>query len=201
MEHHHMGHSSHGQAGEKRVLGIDPVCGMKMFEKPNVPRRDYTGKTYYFCNPGCAAKFEADPERFLKVPGGEPMHPPAPVPAAGGEDVRYTCPMHPEVRRKGPGDCPKCGMALEPVEPTVTEAPNPELGDMARRFWVSVALTVPLLLIAMGGMVPSLQHALSGRWVAWVQLGLATPVVLWGGWPFFVRGWRSIAYRSLTCSR
>jgi Cu+-exporting ATPase len=197
MEHHHMGHSSHGQAGEKRVLGIDPVCGMKVFEKPNVPRRDYKGKTYYFCNPGCAAKFEADPERFLKAPGSEPMHPPAPVPATGGEDVWYTCPMHPEVRQKEPGACPICGMALEPVEPTVTEAPNPELADMARRFWVSVALTVPLLLIAMGGMVPSLQHGLSGRWVAWLQLGLATPVVLWGGWPFLVRGWRSIAYRSL----
>ena len=205
MEHQNTGHSSHGQAGEKRVLGIDPVCGMKVFEKPTVPRREYKGKTYYFCNPGCAAKFEADPARFLQAPGSEPMKPmaptmparPGPVSAAGGEDVWYTCPMHPEVRQKGPGACPICGMALEPVEPIVTEAPNPELADMTRRFWVSVTLTVPLLLIAMGGMVPSLKPVLSGRWVAWVQLGLATPVVLWGGWPFFVRGWRSIAYRSL----
>jgi len=205
MEHQNTGHSSHGQAGEKRVLGIDPVCGMKVFEKPTVPRREYKGKTYYFCNPGCAAKFEADPARFLQAPGSEPMKPmaptmparPGPVSAAGGEDVWYTCPMHPEVRQKGPGACPICGMALEPVEPIVTEAPNPELADMTRRFWVSVTLTVPLLLIAMGGMVPSLKPVLSGRWVAWVQLGLATPVVLWGGWLFLVRGWRSIAYRSL----
>jgi len=105
--------------------------------------------------------------------------------------------MDPEVRQKGPGACPICGMALEPIEPVITEAPNAELADMTRRFWVSVALTVPLLLIAMGNMVPSLHGALSGRWVAWLQLTLATPVVLWGGWPFLVRGWRSIAYRSL----
>jgi P-type Cu+ transporter len=198
MEHQHTGQPSHRQAGEKRALGTDPVCGMKVFEKPNVPRRDYGGTTYYFCNPGCAAKFDADPERFIKAPGSEPMHAPAPPPAPAGTDVWYTCPMHPEVRQKGPGACPKCGMALEPVEPaSAEEAPNPELVDMTHRFWVSVALTVPLLLIAMGGMVPSLKPVLFGRWVAWVQLALATPVVLWGGRPFFVRGWLSIVSRSL----
>jgi Cu+-exporting ATPase len=188
MEHRDTGSPPHGQAGEKRVLGIDPVCGMKVFEKPDVARREHGGKTYYFCNPGCAAKFDANPERFVKAPDSEPMHGPMLPPAPAAVDLWYTCPMDPEVRQKGPGACPKCGMALEPVEPVATEAPNPELVDMTRRFWVSVALTVPVLLIAMGGMIHPLHQILSL---------LATPVVLWSGWPFFVRGWRSIAYLSL----
>jgi Cu+-exporting ATPase len=197
MEHHSMGHPAHGQAGEKRLLGIDPVCGMKVFEKPNAIHREYGGHTYYFCNPSCAARFGAEPERFIKAPGSEPMHAPAPPPAHADSDVWYTCPMDPEVRQKGPGACPICGMALEPVEPMATEAPNLELVDMTRRFWVSVALTVPLLLITMAGMIPALRGILSAQWMAELQLVLATPVVLWGGWPFFVRGWRSIVYRSL----
>jgi len=197
MEHHSMGHPGYGQTGEKRLLGVDPVCGMKVFEKPNAIRREYKGHTYYFCNPSCAAKFEADPERFIKAPGSEPMHTPAPPPAPADSDVWYTCPMDPVVRQKGPGACPICGMVLEPVEPMATEAPNPELVHMTRRFWVSVALTVPLLLIAMGDMIPALRGILSAQWMNELQLVLATPVVLWGGWPFFVRGWRSVVYRSL----
>lgn len=197
MEHDSMGHPAHGRAGEKRLLGIDPVCGMKVFEKPNAIHREYRGSTYYFCKPSCAAKFEADPERFIKAPGSEPMYAPAPPPAPADSDVWHTCPMDPEVRQKGPGACPICGMALEPVEPMATEAPNPELADMTRRFWVSVALTLPLLLIAMGGMIPALRGILSAQWMDELQLVLATPVVLWGGWPFFVRGWRSVVYRSL----
>jgi P-type Cu+ transporter len=180
-----------------RLLGIDPVCGMKVFEKPDAIHRKYKGTTYYFCNPSCAEKFEADPEKFIKAPGSEPMHRPAPAAAAQAKDVWYTCPMDPQVRQKGPGPCPICGMALEPVEPTAAEAPNPELVEMTRRFWVSVALTVPLLALAMAEMIPALRHALAGRWATWVQLALATPVVVWGGWPFFVRGWRSIVTRSL----
>jgi Cu+-exporting ATPase len=233
MEHHSVGHPAHEQAGEKRLLGIDPVCGMKVFEKPNAIRREYRASTYYFCNPSCAAKFEADPERYIKAPDSEPMHTSALRPAPADAEAWYTCPMDPEVRQKGPGPCPKCGMALEPVEPlpasrveyvcpmhpeivrrepgscpicgmaleartvAADEPPNPELVDMTRRFWVSVTLTVPLLFIAMGGMVHPLHHILSAQWMDEVQLVLATPVVLWGGWPFFVRGWRSFVNRSL----
>jgi Cu+-exporting ATPase len=197
MERRHTAQPSDGQSGEKRVLGTDPVCGMKVFEKPDVPRREHGGKTYYFCGAGCAAKFDTDPERFIRAPGSEPMRASVAPPVPGAESVWYTCPMDPEVRQKGPGACPKCGMALEPVEPLVTEMANPELTDMTRRFWVSVVLTVPLLLIAMGGMLPSMRHALSERWIGWLQFALATPVVLWAGWPFFVRGWNSIVYRSL----
>jgi Cu+-exporting ATPase len=197
MKHQHTGNPAQGQPAEKRLLGIDPVCGMKVFEKPDVPRREHGGQTYYFCNPGCAAKFDADPERFLKAPASEPMHPYAQAPAAAGSDVWYTCPMDPEVRQKGPGACPRCGMALEPVAPVAAEAPNPELVDMTRRFWVSVVLTVPLLLIAMGGMIHPLHNILSASWMPELQLLLATPVVLWAGWPFFIRGWKSIVYRSL----
>ena len=232
MEHQHTGLPMRQQE-EKRVLGIDPVCGMKVFEKPDAIHRAHEGTTYYFCNPRCGAKFDADPERYIKAAGSEPMHAPAPPLARAPADLWYTCPMDPEVRQEGPGACPKCGMALEPVQPlpvsrteyvcpmhpeivrsepgscplcgmalephtvALEEQPNPELVDMTRRFWVSVGLTVPLLLIAMGGILPPLKPVLSGRWVAWAQLALATPVVLWGGWPFFVRGWNSIVYRSL----
>ena len=113
-------------------------------------------------------------------------------PAPGGE---YTCPMHPEVVRSGPGACPLCGMALEPRAPTAEEEASPELADMSRRFWLSLALTLPLFLAAMADMVPGepLRHALAGRALAWIELALATPVVLWGGWPLLQRGAVSIA--------
>jgi P-type Cu+ transporter len=145
-------------------------------------KHEHGGRTYYFCAQGCLDRFAADPVRYL----GERTS----APAAPG--AVYTCPMHPEVRQIGPGTCPKCGMALEPVEVTAAEAPNPELEDMSRRFWVSAALAVPLLIIAMAGMWRPLHW--SG--MHWVELALATPVVLWGGWPFFVRGWQSIVNRS-----
>ena len=120
------------------------------------------------------------------------------VTTVGGKDIIYTCPMHPEVRQSGPGSCPKCGMALEPVQVTVEETGNPELADMTRRFWVGVALTVPLLIVAMGDMLPGrpIERILGATVSAWLQLVLASPVVLWAGWPFFVRGWQSVVHRS-----
>ncbi len=120
--------------------------------------------------------------------------PPPPTPAAGA--VEYTCPMHPEVVRPAPGQCPICGMALEPRTPTAAhdEGPDPELVDMRRRLWVSAALTVPLVLVAMGAMIPGdpIGRLLPAHLHNWIELALSTPVVLWGGWPFFVRAWRSV---------
>jgi Cu+-exporting ATPase len=140
----------------------------------------YQGQTYYFCAKGCQAKFQADPERYLN-----PNRP-----TEGAENIEYTCPMHPEVVQMGPGTCPICGMALEPKEIQLHEAENPELVDMQRRFWFSAVLSAPLLVIAMAMLGPR-------HYRIWIELALATPVVLWGGWPFFVRAWQSLATRNL----
>jgi Cu+-exporting ATPase len=142
----------------------------------------HKGQTYYFCGKGCLAKFQADPEKYL--------NPKPTVAAAGAENVEYTCPMHPEVVQMGPGTCPICGMALEPKEIRLEGTENPELVDMQRRFWISAALSAPLLVMAMA----MLGHHHS--WI-WVEAALATPVVLWGGWPFFVRAWQSLVTRNL----
>jgi heavy metal translocating P-type ATPase len=173
---------------------IDLVCGMKV--APNPERSvEHEGRTYYFCCPGCQQKFRADPERYLRG-AREPMRAPAAKPAA--KDAIYTCPMHPEVRQVGPGTCPLCGMALEPLEATAEEDTS-ELDDMRRRLWVSALLTVPLLALAMSDLVPGLDlaHRLGHRLFGWLQALLATPVVLWGGKPFFVRAWQSFASRNL----
>src|SRR6267142_6980214 len=161
----------------------DPVCGMKV--PADGPHRSlHGGVEYRFCSPRCLAKFEAEPERYLGAAADARE-----APAEAG--ALYTCPMHPEVRQVGPGSCPKCGMALEPLEVTADEGPNHELVDMTRRFWVSLALTVPVLALAMGEMLaPRLVAALGPAAWLWSQLVLSTPVVLWGGWPFFVRGWQ-----------
>jgi Cu+-exporting ATPase len=151
-------------------------------------RAEHAGTTYWFCNPSCRERFIADPARYLAPP----------APPSGRDPRVYTCPMHPEVRQVGPGSCPRCGMALEPLEVTADEGPNHELVDMTRRFWWSLALTVPVLGLAMGEMLaPRLVAALGpGAWL-WSQLVLSTPVVLVGGWPFFVRGGQSLVTRNL----
>ena len=172
----------------------DPVCGMDVTPGDAAGgRAEHAGTTYWFCNPSCRERFIANPARYLDPPE------PAPVTPGSGADTRvYTCPMDPEVRQVGPGSCPKCGMALEPVEVSADEGPSHELVDMTRRFWVSLALTVPVLGLAMGEMVlPALVTALGPSAWLWMQLILAAPVVLWGGWPFFVRGWRSLVTRNL----
>lgn len=151
----------------------------------------YRGETFYFCNPKCHDKFRAAPETYVGAPSAGPV--------ATDSGAIYTCPMHPEVRQIGPGSCPICGMALEPEEVTLDESPNPELFDFTRRLKVSAFLTIPLVLVAMSDLIPGqpLQHALP----AWVLLGiqflLATPVVLWGGWVFFERGWNSVRTMNL----
>ena len=147
----------------------------------------HAGTTYYFCSAKCREKFEADPVRYV-TPGKRP-----PAPAG----TTYTCPMHPQIRQAGPGSCPICGMALEPEQASLAEGPSQELIDMRRRFWIGTALSVPVAALEMGGHVLGLDHLVDQQTSNWVQFVLATPVVLWGGWPFFVRGWKSLVTRSL----
>jgi P-type Cu+ transporter len=184
---------------------IDPVCGMTVDPATAVHHHSHDGRDYYFCSAGCQKRFSADPARYLnKEAGGHAQrhhdaHHGHRAPAAAPRpDAVYTCPMHPEIRQIGPGTCPICGMALEPADATI-EAPNPELIDMTRRFWIGAAVTVPLLVLAMGPHLlgfPS--HAqLSPQASNWVQLVLSIPAVLWAGWPFFERGARSIVTRRL----
>jgi len=166
----------------------DPVCGMEVAEDAPL-RAEHAGHVYRFCNPRCRDKFTADPERYLAPP-------PEPEPAPSAPGRRWTCPMHPEIVRDAPGACPLCGMALEPMEPSLDdEEANEELRDMTRRFRVSAVLTLPLFALAMAEMIPGLSHAARGPALAWLQLALATPVVLWGGAPFFARGWASLRTR------
>jgi Cu+-exporting ATPase len=170
---------------------VDPVCGMTVDPATAAGSTVYNGRTYYFCAPGCLQQFRADPEKYLR-PQAAAAPAVAPAPEAGAH-VEYVCPMHPEVISDRPGPCPKCGMALEPRTVMADEGPNPELVDMSRRFWVGVAFTVPLLILAMGGMVlPRLEAFLHTPGANWLQLVLATPVVLWCGWPFFQRAWTSV---------
>jgi Cu+-exporting ATPase len=215
-----------GRAASAEV--VDPVCGMTIAPDDAVGHVDYKGETYYFCSQSCLDQFRATPEAFL----GERQ---AATPTGPADAAReYTCPMHPEVRQNGPGACPKCGMALEPVdvapatktewtcpmhpevvrdepgscpicgmalEPrTVTlEDENPELEDMTRRFRWSALITAPILALMVSEFLPGqpLQRIVPHEWLNWIQLALATPVVLWGGWPFFVRGWASVVNRHL----
>jgi len=173
------------------ITVIDPVCGMTVNPDRAAGQTEYRGRTYYFCAKSCLERFRADPEQFLNrsaTPAAPARH-----------DVEYTCPMHPEVRQWGPGSCPICGMALEPLTITAHEEANPELVDMTRRLSVSVALTIPAVLLAMSEMLPGrlFESLAQSSAPGWIQLALASPVVLWGGWPFFERGWQSIVNRSL----
>ena len=168
---------------------VDPVCGMTVDPANAAGSFEYQGKTYYFCNTHCLHRFQKDPESFLQKTD------PKPVTKAG----KYTCPMHPEIIRDGPGSCPICGMALEPLVASLEEEENTELMDMTRRFWTAVILTTPVFVLGMSDLIPGqpLQQIFSMRTLAWLQLVLASPVVLWAGWPFFVRAWHSIVYRNL----
>lgn len=168
---------------------IDPVCGMAVDPHRTAHHADHLGRPYHFCSAGCRTKFIADPEAYL---GGR-VGATEPVP----EGAIYTCPMHPEVRQQGPGACPLCGMALEPELATADTAPNPELADFGRRFRVAAILTAPLLILEMGGHLFDIGHMIGQQTSNWLQALLATPVVLWAGWPFFERGWLSLRTRRL----
>jgi Cu+-exporting ATPase len=190
VHHDHDRHQAHDHDhGHGAVeTATDPVCGMKVDPHTAVHRAVHQGLTYCFCSAKCREKFVAEPERYLgpkTKPGGAP---------AG---TIYTCPMHPQVRQVGPGSCPICGMALEPEQASLDEGPSPELVDMRRRFWIGTALSLPVAALEMGSHLLGLDHLLDQQTSNWIQLVLATPVVLWAGWPFFVRGWRSILAQSL----
>jgi Cu+-exporting ATPase len=183
--HHDHAKTDH-PAGAKTVT--DPVCGMKV--DPNVTQHHAThgGQVFHFCSAACRTKFVAEPAKHL-----DKDQKPA---AAAPEGAIYTCPMHPQIRQVGPGSCPICGMALEPVTVTAEGGPSHELADMTWRFWVGLALTAPVFALEMGGHLTGLMF-LMGRTSSWIQLVLASPVVLWAGWPFFVRGWVSLRTRRL----
>src|SRR5512135_401948 len=204
----------------------DPVCNMTIEEGEAAATSTYKGKTYYFCSKPCKEDFDKDPESYIgdkaaapkkaaieKVSAHTcPMHPEIRQPKPGAcpkcgmalepmepsipvSKTKWTCPMHPEIIRDAPGSCPICGMALEPKTITAEEVENPELIDMTRRFKVSIVLTVPLVLIAMRHYIPGLSiidRIIPVGIMKWMELVLATPVVLWGAWPFFVRGWQSV---------
>jgi len=194
------GHAAHGDAhgsaatvanddGAYRVK--DLVCGMMVDPHATKHRTEHDGHRYYFCSNGCRTKFEADPVRYVDPASAAVKGDPVP------EGTIYTCPMHPEIRKVGPGACPICGMALEPVLVGADEGPSAELVDMTRRFWVGLVLTLPVFALEMGGHLTGLLDLLGQQNANWIQLVLATPVVLWAGWPFFVRGWASVRSRNL----
>ena len=194
----HHAHAALDAAAGHGTIVVDPVCGMKVDTRTADHRFELGGTPCYFCSARCLEKFRADPDRYLNPPEHDPA---VTGPAMGAlteaaEGTVWTCPMHPEIRRDGPGQCPICGMALEPLEPTLEEGPNPELLDMSRRFWVSAALSLPLVVLTFGAEVLGWE-LLPMRMSVWVQLALATPVVLWGGWPFFERFWASLKTRNL----
>lgn len=176
---------------ELKPIYKDPVCGMDVSPSTASSNIERDGSTYYFCSPSCRRKFESNPKQYI----GPGLQPSAPAPQ---KDVEYTCPMHPEIIRLGPGSCPICGMALEQREITGEDL-NPELRDMTRRFWVSVVLTLPILSLMFSEVIPTdpLRRLLGSGTSLWLQFALATPVVVWGGWPFFERGWLSVKNRSL----
>jgi Cu+-exporting ATPase len=182
----HVAMPLHTAAADPRHTARDPVCGMTVDPASTPHHAAHDGQGFHFCSAGCRTKFLADPARYLGPAKAAP-----PVAVAGAV---WTCPMHPEIRRPGPGSCPICGMALEPESPSLDDAPNPELVDFTRRLWVAGTLSLPLMVLSMGAEMLGL-HLMTPQASAWIQLALTTPIVLWAGWPFFQRGWTSIVTR------
>jgi len=187
-------HAHSHSAEHESATVLDPVCGMTISPADAVGTADHNGQTYHFCSDSCLERFRANPAQFA----GPTAHGQE-APSAAQMEAEYTCPMHPEIRQKGPGSCPICGMALEPVTVTLDEGPNEELIDMERRFKWSLALTAPILALMVDEFIPGqpLHHAMPMGARNWFELLLATPVVLWAGWPFFQRGWASVVTRHL----
>lgn len=185
----HAGHAHHREHGAAATKALDPVCGMTVDPATSKHRFEHHGETFHFCSAGCRTKFAADPAKYLaKTKAPEPEMPTGTI---------YTCPMHPEIRQVGPGTCPICGMALEPEVASLETGPNPELADMTRRFWIGGALALPAVVLEMGGHLAGPHNWIDPTLSNWIQLVFATPVVVWAGWPFFVRGWQSLLSRNL----
>ncbi len=195
-EHEHQNHSHHNQhakAASDSITVKDPVCGMNVPLDMDKPHHVHDEKTYHFCSKKCHDKFVGDPEHFITGAHKQDAQ-------SVTKGTQFTCPMHPEIIRDEPGDCPKCGMALEPMGvPAGDEGPNPELVDFKRRFWIGAVLTLPLLVLTMGPFVGLgfVRDIFGERMTLWIELVLGTPVILWAGWPFFVRGVKSVINRSL----
>ena len=185
QDHTHCAHSGAPMQGTV----TDPVCGMTVDPATTAHTATYRDQQHYFCSAGCLTKFNAEPERYL----GDAPRSAESVP----DGAIWTCPMHPEIQRPGPGSCPICGMALEPMTPTLTDGPSPEFADMKRRFAIGLGLTLPVVALEMGGHLLGLNQLIGQQWSNWLQMALATPVVLWAGWPFFERGWASVKSRHL----
>lgn len=190
----HDSHSGHGDHAtpQDSASSVDPVCGMSV-TRQDTPSVEHEGTTYRFCSENCRKRFANNPSDFISATNSD-VH----SPAIEDSDSEYTCPMHPEVRQRGPGSCPKCGMALEPVVMSAEQGDDAEYRDMRFRLWVSAAFAVPVAVVAMGRMLVD-THGFLGLgpkvWT-WIELALATPVVTWGAWPFFRRGWASVLHRS-----
>ncbi len=191
-DHATPGHSGHEST--QAATAIDPVCGMTVQLGIGKPSLKFQGVEYHFCDPGCRQKFAANPQHYLT---GEHRKPAEPAQAPASAGVEYTCPMHPEIRQIGPGSCPICGMALEPVTVTQETGPSHELIDMTRRFWIGLVLALPVFALEMGGHLTGLHMLLGKQTSNLIQFAMATPVVLWAGWPFFVRGYKSLLTRNL----
>lgn len=187
----HGAHAHDEASGDQSAeyLVKDPVCGMDVDPHAAKHTAEHEGHPYYFCSAGCRTKFVANPTKYLDESAADHHAVPA--------STIYTCPMHPQIRQIGPGACPICGMALEPDIVSLESGPNPELADMSRRFWIGLALSIPVLILEMGGHFAGLHTLIAPRVSNWLQLILTTPVVLWAGWPFFERGWASLRSRNL----
>ncbi|KKM03913.1 hypothetical protein LCGC14_1769640, partial [marine sediment metagenome] len=182
----------------------DLVCGMTVSVQPEGRSFEYKGETYFFCSSSCAVKFKADPEQYLhraeeSEKSDSNLHAPVSKLPSQSYSESYTCPMHPEIVQDGPGDCPICGMDLEPKVITSDQKPDPELANMTRRLYISACFSLPVFFIAMSDMIPGkpLQQQISVKFLTWIQLILATPVIIWAAWPFFVRGWKSLVNRHM----
>ncbi|MCK1736352.1 heavy metal translocating P-type ATPase [Bradyrhizobium sp. 138] len=191
----HSGHAHHHTHDHRDALTEvkDPVCGMTVDPATAKHHLTHHGETFHFCSAGCRTKFAADPAKYLAEKNAAQKAPAPEMPAG----TIYTCPMHPEIRQVGPGSCPICGMALEPEVASLETGPNPELADMTRRFWIGGALALPAVVLEMGGHLAGPHSWIDATLSNWIQLVFATPVVLWAGWPFFVRGWQSLLTRNL----
>ena len=191
MKKHEHGHHGHVHTGGGQAQVVDPVCGMKIDPAAAAGTHEHGGKTYYFCSSHCLAQFKANPVRYLRLPEQKTALPSAPAGA------KYTCPMHPEIVKDGPGDCPICGMALVPIAGT-GEADDSELRDLTRRFWLGTVLSIPLVMLAMAPMIGvEAPFGLAPRARGWVEFALGTPVVLWVGWPIMHKFWSSLTHRAL----